>query len=493
MELCELTIHEMNEFIKHKKVSAVEITKSFLRRIEKIDFTIGSYLSVLGEDAVKRAVEVQKRIDKGEVNSYLSGIPVAIKDNICTEGIKTTCASKMLQNFVPPYNATVIKKLLEEDAVIIGKLNMDEFAMGSSTENSYFKLTKNPWDIDRVPGGSSGGAAAAVAANLTAFAIGSDTGGSIRQPASFCGVVGMKPTYGVVSRFGLIAFASSLDQIGPLTKDVTDCAIVLNSITGYDPMDSTSLNFKYPDYTKALVNDVKGLKVGIPKEYMGNGLDSEVKTAVLEAVKVLKQLGAQCEEFSFSLTEHAIAAYYIISSAEGSSNLARYDGVKYGYRAEKFSDLLDLYKKSRSEGFGTEAKRRILLGTYVLSSGYYDEYYKKALQVRTLIKNEFDEAFEKYDVVLGPAAPTTAYKFGENADNPLGMYLGDIYTVSANLAGLPGLVVPCGFDSKGLPIGLQLVSKPFGESTLLKVGFSFEQNTDHNKKARIRGELEYGI
>lgn len=485
MELYELTVHELSDLIKDKKVSAVEITKSFLDRIEKIDSKVGSYLSVLGEDAVKRAMEVQVKIDKGEAKSLLSGIPVALKDNICTEGITTTCASKMLNNFVPPYNATVSKKLLDDNAVIIGKLNMDEFAMGGSTENSYFKKAKNPWDLERVPGGSSGGSAVAVAANLTAFALGSDTGGSIRQPASFCGVVGMKPTYGAVSRFGLVAFASSLDQIGPLTKDVTDCAIALNCITGYDPMDSTSAKVDYPDYTKALINDVKGLKIGIPKEYMGEGLNPEVRKAVLDAVEVLKKLGAQCEEFSLPLTEYAIPAYYLISSAEASSNLARYDGVKYGYRAEKFSDLLDLYKQSRSEGFGTEVKRRIMLGTYALSSGYYDAYYKKALQVRTLIKKGFDEAFEKYDVILGPTAPSTAYKLGEKVNNPLEMYLGDIYTVSVNIAGLPGLVVPCGFDSKGLPIGLQLIGKPFDESTLLKVGFTFEQNTDYKKTARI--------
>jgi len=485
VELYELTVHQLSDLIKEKKVSAVEITKSYLDRIEKIDSKVGSYLSVLGEDAVKRATEVQEKIDKGEAKSPLSGIPVALKDNICTEGIKTTCASKMLHNFIPPYNATVSKKLLDDDAVIIGKLNMDEFAMGGSTENSYFKSARNPWDLERVPGGSSGGSAAAVAANLTAFALGSDTGGSIRQPASFCGVVGMKPTYGAVSRFGLVAFASSLDQIGPLTKDVTDCAIVLNCITGHDPMDSTSANVEYPDYTKALVNDVKGLKIGIPKEYMGEGLNPEVRKAVLDAVEVLKKLGAQCEEFSLPLTEYAIPAYYLISSAEASSNLARYDGIKYGYRAEKFTDLLELYKQSRSEGFGTEVKRRIMLGTYALSSGYYDAYYKKALQVRTLIKQGFDEAFEKYDVILGPTAPTTAYKLGEKVNNPLEMYLGDIYTVSVNIAGLPGLVVPCGFDGNGLPIGLQLIGKAFDESTLLRVGFTFEQNTDYNKKARI--------
>ncbi len=488
MKLHGLTVHEMSDLIRNREASAVEITKSLLDRIEKIDSKLGSYLSVLGEDAVKRAMEVQEKIDKGEAKSPLAGIPVALKDNICTEGVKTTCASKILHNFVPPYDATVSKKLKDDGAVIIGKLNMDEFAMGASTENSYFKPAKNPWDLERVPGGSSGGPAAAVAADLTGFALGSDTGGSIRQPASFCGVVGMKPTYGAVSRFGLIAFASSLDQIGPLTKDVTDCAIALNCITGYDTMDSTSSKIVYPDYTKALVNNVKGMKIGIPVEYMGEGLNNEVRRAVLEAVEVLKKLGAQCEEFSLSHTEYAVATYYLISSAEASSNLARYDGIRYGYSAPKYKDLSDLYKRTRSEGFGTEVKRRIMLGTYALSSGYYEAYYKKALQVRTLIKNSFKEAFSKYDVILGPTAPATAYKLGEKADNPLEMYLGDIYTVSANVAGLPALVVPCGFDSKGLPIGLQLIGKPFDESTLLKVGFTFEQNTAYNKWTGCMGE-----
>lgn len=486
VELHELTVHEMSDLLRSKKVSAVELTQSVLERINKIDSKVGSYITVLGDEAIKRAKEVQDKIDKGEARSPLAGIPMAVKDNICTEGVKTTCASKMLDGFTPPYDATVSKKLYLEDTVLLGKLNLDEFAMGGSTENSYFKLTRNPWDLERVPGGSSGGSAASIAADLAGFALGSDTGGSIRQPAAFCGVVGLKPTYGAVSRFGLVAFASSLDQIGPLTKDVTDCAIVLNAISGYDPMDSTSANVEYPDYTKALLNDVKGIKVGIPKEYIGEGINPEVKKAVLDAAEVLKSLGAECEEFSLPITEYAIPAYYLISSAEASSNLARYDGVKYGYRAEKFTDLLDLYKQTRSEGFGAEVKRRIMLGTYALSSGYYDAYYKKALQVRTLIKNGFNEAFNKYDVVLGPTAPTTAYKIGEKSDNPLEMYLGDIYTVSVNIAGLPGLAIPCGFDSSNLPIGLQLIGRPFDESTLLRVGFTFEQNTEfHKNKAKI--------
>jgi len=476
----------MCDLIRSKKVSVVELTQSLLDRINAVDAKIESYITVLGDEALNRAKKVQERIDKGEAVSPLAGIPMALKDNICTKNVKTTCASKMLNNFIPPYDATVSKKLYNEDTVLLGKLNMDEFAMGSSTENSYFKITRNPWNVERVPGGSSGGSAASVAAGMTGFALGSDTGGSIRQPASFCGIVGMKPTYGAVSRFGLVAFASSMDQIGPLTKDVTDCAIVLNAITGYDPMDSTSANIKYPDYSKALINDVKGIRIGIPKEYIAEETNPEVKKAVLDAAETLRKLGAQLEEFSLPLTEYAIPAYYLISSAEASSNLARYDGIKYGYRAEKYTDLLDLYIQTRSEGFGVEVKRRILLGTYALSSGYYDAYYKKALQVRTLIKNAFNEAFAKYDVLLGPTAPTTAYKIGEKKDNPLEMYLEDIYTVSVNIAGLPGLTIPCGFDISNLPIGLQLIGKPFDESTLLRVGYTFEQNTEYHKnRARI--------
>lgn len=486
MELYKLTVHELSDLLKDRKTSAVEITQSVLDRIEQVDPKIGSYITVCRDEALQRAAEVQAKIDNGEAESPLAGIPFALKDNMCTEGIKTTCASRMLHNFVPPYNSTVAKKLYDNNTVLLGKLNMDEFAMGGSNENSYFKQTHNPWDIERVPGGSSGGSAASVAAGEAVFALGSDTGGSIRQPASFCGVAGMKPTYGAVSRFGLVAFASSLDQIGPLAKDVTDCALVLNAIAGYDPMDSTSTDIEYPDYTKALVNDIKGLKIGIPKEYIGEGINPEVKKVILEAVETLRKLGAVCEEFSLPVTEYAIPAYYLISSAEASSNLARYDGIKYGYRAEKFTDLLDLYKQTRSEGFGAEVKRRIMLGTYALSSGYYDAYYKKALQVRTLIKRGFDEAFEKYDLIVGPTAPTTAFKIGEKADNPLEMYLVDIYTVSVNIAGLPGLVVPCGMDSRNLPVGLQLIGKAFDESTLLRVGYTFEQNTGyHNNRPRI--------
>ncbi|MCX7746750.1 MAG: Asp-tRNA(Asn)/Glu-tRNA(Gln) amidotransferase subunit GatA [Clostridia bacterium] len=486
MELYELTAHQLSDMLKNKKVSAVELTEALIGRIEQVEDKVGSFVTVAKEEALKRAQEVQAKIDKGEAKGPLAGIPMALKDNMCTEGVATTCGSKMLQNFIPPYNATVAEKLYAQDTILLGKLNMDEFAMGSSNENSYFKQTKNPWDLDRVPGGSSGGSAASVAARETIFSLGSDTGGSIRQPASFCGVVGMKPTYGAVSRFGLVAFASSLDQIGPLTKDVTDCALVLNAICGHDPMDSTSVNTEYPDYTKSLVNDIKGMRIGIPKEYIGEGINPETKKIILNAVEELKRLGAVCEEFSLPVTEYAIPAYYLISSAEASSNLARYDGIKYGYRAEKFTDLLDLYKQTRSEGFGDEVKRRIMLGTYALSSGYYDAYYKKALQVRTLIKQGFDEAFSRYDLIVGPTTPSTAFKIGEKSDNPLEMYLGDIYTVSVNIAGLPGLVVPCGLDSNHLPVGLQLIGKPFDESTLLRVGYTFEQNTEfHKNKAKI--------
>lgn len=482
MELYELTAHELGGLLKSKKLGVVEMTQAFLKRINDIDSKVGSYVTIAGKEALKKAGEVQEKIDGNGDLPPLAGIPMAVKDNMCTEGILTTCASKILHNFIPPYSATVVKKLDSQDSVLLGKLNLDEFAMGGSTENSYFKQTRNPWDTERVPGGSSGGSAASVACGEAVFALGSDTGGSIRQPAAFCGVVGMKPTYGAVSRFGLVAFASSLDQIGPLTRDVTDCALVLNAITGYDAMDSTSAAIDYPDYTKALVNNVKGLKLGIPREYISEGINDEVKNKILEAVETFQRLGAECEEFSFPVTEYAIPAYYLISSAEASSNLARYDGVKYGYRAGKFTDLLDLYRQTRSEGFGTEVKRRIMLGTYALSSGYYDAYYKKALQVRTLIRKGFDEAFCKYDIVIGPTAPTTAYKIGEKVDDPLAMYLGDIYTVSANIAGLPGLVIPCGFDRDNLPVGLQLMGKPFDEATLLRAGYTFEQNTGYHKR-----------
>lgn len=477
MKLYEMTAHELSDMLHNRKLGVVELTQAYLNRIDEIDSKVGSYITVSRNEALKQAEKLQAEFDSGACLPPLAGIPAAIKDNMCTEGIPTTCASKILSDFVPPYNATVVEKLYKQKTVLLGKLNMDEFAMGGSTENSYFKQTKNPWNTDRVPGGSSGGAAASVAGGEAVFALGSDTGGSIRQPAAFCGVVGMKPTYGAVSRYGLVAFASSLDQIGPLTRDVTDCALVLNAITGHDCMDSTSAPVEHPDYTKALINDVKGMKIGIPKEYISAGINGEVKKAVLEAAEVFRRLGAICEECSLPITEYAIPAYYLVSSAEASSNLARYDGIKYGFRAEKYTDLLDLYKQTRSEGFGPEVKRRIMLGTYALSSGYYDAYYKKALQVRTLIRKSFDDAFTKFDLVLGPTTPTTAYKIGEKVDDPLAMYLGDIYTVSANIAGLPALDLPCGFDNDGMPVGLQLIGKPFDESLLLKAGYTFEQNT----------------
>lgn len=482
LELYRYTAHELKEMYEKKQVSVTEVTRAYIDRIKEVEPKVEAYITVCEDEAMKRAGEVQKGYDAGEDMPVLAGIPMALKDNMCTKGILTTCASKMLGNFIPPYDAAVAQKLSDRKTVLLGKVNMDEFAMGSSTENSAFKTTKNPWDLERVPGGTSGGSAAAVAADEAVFTLGSDTGGSIRQPAAFCGVVGMKPTYGAVSRFGLVAFASSLDQIGPVTKDVEDCALVMNAIAGHDSHDSTSANVNYPDYTKALVNNVKGLKIGLPKEYFGQGINPEVSKAVEEAVELLKKLGAEYEEFSLPITEYALPAYYLISSAEASSNLARYDGIKYGYRAEKYADLLDLYKQSRSEGFGPEVKRRIMLGTYALSAGYYDAYYKKALQVRTLIKKGFDDAFKKYDVIITPVAPTTAFKIGEKVDDPLEMYMGDICTVSLNIAGLPGMVITSGFDSKGLPIGLQLIGKSFDESTLIRVGYTFEQNTDYHKR-----------
>jgi aspartyl-tRNA(Asn)/glutamyl-tRNA(Gln) amidotransferase subunit A len=480
MKFYELTAHELSGLLRSRKLGVVELTQAYLKRIDEVESVVGSYITVSRAEALKQAEKLQNEFDSGAELPPLAGIPAGIKDNMCTEGIPTTCASKILSDFVPPYNATVVEKLAEQKTVLLGKLNMDEFAMGGSTENSYFKQTRNPWNTERVPGGSSGGSAAAVACGEAVFALGSDTGGSIRQPAAFCGVVGMKPTYGAVSRYGLVAFASSLDQIGPLTKDITDCALVLNAISGHDKMDSTSAPVKHPDYTKALVNDVKGMRIGIPKEYIGEGINEEVKKAILDAAEVYTKLGAICEECTLPVTEYAIPAYYLVSSAEASSNLARFDGIKYGYRAEKYTDLLDLYKQTRSEGFGPEVKRRIMLGTYALSSGYYDAYYKKALQVRTLIRKGFDEAFSKFDLILGPTAPTTAYKIGEKADDPLAMYLGDIYTVSVNIAGLPGLVLPCGFDAEGMPIGLQLIGKPYDESMLLRAGYTFEQNTGYH-------------
>ena len=482
------TIHEYAELLKQRKLSSVELTKQYLARIEKADAQIGSYITVCPDEALAAASKADERIARGEA-TLLTGIPVGIKDNICTEGIKTTCASKMLYNFVPPYDATVIKRLKNEGAVILGKLNMDEFAMGSSTESSYFKKTKNPYDLTRVPGGSSGGSAASVSADLAPYALGSDTGGSIRQPAAFCGNVGLKPTYGLVSRFGLVAFASSLDQIGSFTKDVTDCAIVLNAIAGYDKMDSTSVDADKTDYTKALGLPLKGMKVGVPKQYLESGIQAEIREAVENAIKVYEILGAECEECSLPLSKFALPAYYLISSAEASSNLARFDGIKYGYRAEEYHGLAELYEKTRSEGFGEEVKRRIMLGSYALSSGYYDAYYKKAQQVRGLIKLDFAACFEKYDVLLTPTTPTTAYKFGEKSD-PVAMYMGDICTVAVNIAGLPAISIPAGLDKKGMPIGIQLIANGFDERKLLTVAYAYENETGYDRLRPTTKEAE---
>ncbi len=477
MALYNLTIEKLSNMLKNKEVSSVELTKEMLEAIEKKDSAIEGYLEIAKESALKEAEAADKKISENDNVTPLTGICASIKDNICTKDILTTCASKMLYNFKPPYDAFVVEKLKENGSVIIGKTNMDEFAMGSSTENSYFKKTKNPHNLAKVPGGSSGGSAAVVAADEAIFSLGSDTGGSIRQPAAYCGVVGLKPTYGLVSRFGLVAFASSLDQIGPITKTVTDSAYVLNAIAGYDKMDSTSANYEKIDYTASLTNDVKGMKIGVPKEYLGDGIDIDVKNAILSAIKKYEEMGAQVYEFSMPMTDYSLSAYYIMSSAEASSNLARFDGVKYGYRAENYTDLNDMYLKTRSEGFGSEVKRRIILGTYVLSSGYYDAYYKKAQQARTLIRQAFADAFEKYDVVITPTTPTTAFDIGKNITDPVTMYLNDICTVSINIAGLPAMSIPAGYDKDNMPIGLQIIAKPFNESAIFKAAYSFEQNT----------------
>ena len=478
MSLMNLTAVELGKKIKNKEVTVVEATKAALDAIDAKEEKVNSFVTVDREGALKRAEEVQKLIDDGKLDGPLAGVPVAVKDNMCTEGMLTTCSSKILGNFVPTFTSEAVINLEKAGAVILGKTNMDEFAMGSTTETSAYGETKNPWNLEHVPGGSSGGSCAAVAAEECFYALGSDTGGSIRQPSSFCGVTGIKPTYGTVSRYGLIAYGSSLDQIGPVAKDVTDCATILEVIASHDEKDSTSVNRDDLDFTSALVDDVKGMKIGIPKDYFGEGLDSEVKDAVLNAAKVLEQKGAIVEEFDLSLVEYAIPAYYVIACAEASSNLARFDGVKYGYRTEEYDGLHNMYKKSRSEGFGAEVKRRIMLGSFVLSSGYYDAYYLKALRTKALIKKAFDDAFAKYDVILGPAAPTTAPKLGESLSDPLKMYLGDIYTISVNLAGLPGITVPCGMDSNGLPIGLQLIGDCFKEKNIIRAAYSFEQTRE---------------
>lgn len=478
MSLMNLTAVELGKKIKNKEVTVVEATKAALDAIDAKEEKVNSFVTVDREGALKRAEEVQKLIDEGKLAGPLAGVPVAVKDNMCTEGMLTTCSSKILGNFVPTFTSEAVINLEKAGAVILGKTNMDEFAMGSTTETSAYGETKNPWNLEHVPGGSSGGSCAAVAAEECFYALGSDTGGSIRQPSSFCGVTGIKPTYGTVSRYGLIAYGSSLDQIGPVAKDVTDCATILEVIASHDEKDSTSVKRDDFDFTSALVDDVKGMKIGIPKDYFGEGLDSEVKDAVLNAAKVLEQKGAIVEEFDLSLVEYAIPAYYVIACAEASSNLARFDGVKYGYRTEEYDGLHNMYKKSRSEGFGAEVKRRIMLGSFVLSSGYYDAYYLKALRTKALIKKAFDDAFAKYDVILGPAAPTTAPKLGESLSDPLKMYLGDIYTISVNLAGLPGITVPCGMDSNGLPIGLQLIGDCFKEKNIIRAAYSFEQTRE---------------
>lgn len=478
MELYEYTVHELVEKLENGEVTSEEITKSYFKRIKEKDPEVKAYVSTLEEAAIKKAKEVDEDRKNGKNVSKFAGIPIGIKDNMCITGTKTTCSSKMLENFVAPYNATVIEKLNEQDLVYLGKLNMDEFAMGGSTEHSAFFKTHNPWDLERVPGGSSGGSAAAVAAEIAPWTLGSDTGGSIRQPASLCGVVGLKPTYGLVSRYGLVAFASSLDQIGPITKDVTDSAMLLNLIAGHDDKDSTSMNIEKKDYTKALVNDVKGMKIGLPREYIGEGVNEEVRNAILEVAKKYEELGATVEECSLDVGKYATAVYYIIACAEASSNLGRFDGIRYGYRSEKYDDLKDIYKNSRSEGFGEEVKRRIILGTYVLSSGYYDAYYKKAQKVRTVIKEAYNELFKKYDLLLTPTSPTTAFKIGEKSNNPLEMYLADICTVPVNIGGLPGMSVPCSLDSKGMPIGFQLIAKPFDEETIFRAAYTYEQNTN---------------
>jgi aspartyl-tRNA(Asn)/glutamyl-tRNA(Gln) amidotransferase subunit A len=482
MELYRLTIHELRDLLDRREVTAEETIRSCLQRIRKWEPRIAAYLSILEERALEQARSFDRR-QSGSESPVLSGVPVAVKDVICTAGIRTTCGSKILANFVPPYDATVVERLRAAGAILLGKTNMDEFAMGSSTENSAFGPTRNPWNPTFIPGGSSGGSAAAVAADECMAAFGSDTGGSIRQPASHCGVVGLKPTYGRVSRFGLVAFASSLDQIGPFAKDITDAAIIMNVIAGYDRRDSTSVPVEVPDYRRNLVEGIEGITIGIPREYFGEGLDPEVERAVRDAIRVLEARGARCVDVSLPHTEYGVAAYYIIAPAEASSNLARYDGVKYGYRhAASRHNLMEMYEKSRSEGFGPEVRRRIMLGTYALSAGYYDAYYRKASQVRTLIRQDFFEAFKVCQVLATPVAPTPAFALGEKAGDPLQMYLSDVFTLPASLAGIPGLVLPCGISTKGLPIGLQIMAPHFQEGLTLRVGYNFEQETDFHRR-----------
>jgi len=482
MELYEYTVSELAEKLEKGEITSEEIVKSYFSRIKEKDEKVKAYVTTLENDAIEKARKIDEDRKSGKKLPKYAGIPIAIKDNMCIAGIKTTCSSKMLENFVAPYNATVIEKLNNEDLVYLGKLNMDEFAMGSSTEHSYFKKTKNPWDLTRVPGGSSGGSAAVVSAQMAYASLGSDTGGSIRQPASYCSVVGLKPTYGLVSRFGLIAFASSLDQIGPFARTVEDAALMLDVISGHDKMDTTSANLEKQNYLEALVNDVKGKVIGIPTDFITDGINKEVKEAYDKAIETLKAAGAEIKEITLEYAKYSLATYYIIATAEASSNLGRYDGIRYGYRTQDFSDLEELYRKTRTEGFGAEVKRRIMLGTYVLSSGYYDAYYKRAQQVRTLIVENFKKAFESCDVIMIPTAPNTSFKFGAHNASPLEMYLEDIYTVPVNMAGLPGISVPGGFDSNGMPIGIQFIAKAFDEKNLLQVAYAFEQNTTYHKE-----------
>jgi aspartyl-tRNA(Asn)/glutamyl-tRNA(Gln) amidotransferase subunit A len=478
MELHRLTIHQLSEMLIRKEISSLEVTQALVDRIEKVDDRIHAYLILTREDAFEQAKRTDELMGKGKRVSELSGIPLAIKDILSTEGVRTTCGSGILVNYIPPYDATVIQKLKAQSSVFLGKTNMDEFAMGSSTENSYFGPTKNPWALDRVPGGSSGGSAAAVAADVCIGALGSDTGGSIRQPASFCGIVGLKPTYGRVSRYGLVAFASSLDQVGPMTKDVEDAAILMNAICGFDPRDSTSVNVEVSDFKRALLNDVGGIRIGIPREYFIERMNTDVEKAIEESIRLFEKWGASCREISLPHTDYALAAYYIICTAEASSNLARYDGVKYGHRSEEYTGIIDMYRKTRTDGFGPEVKRRIMLGTYALSAGYYEAYYKKAAQVRTLVKHDFDEAFKDVDVILTPTSPTPAFRVGEKTAEPLQMYLMDVFTIPVNMAGIPGISIPCGFSQEGLPIGLQLLGRHFGEETIIRAAHTFEKNTD---------------
>lgn len=489
MKLFEQPAHVLHDMLVNKEITSLELTQAVLARIDEVEGDVQAYLTITREEALAQAKAVDEKIAKGEEIAFLEGIPGAIKDNICTKGIKTTCASKILQKFVPPYDATVIQKLEAQNPVVLGKTNLDEFAMGGSTENSAYHPTCNPWNIACVPGGSSGGSAAAVAAGTAVWALGSDTGGSIRQPASFCGVVGMKPTYGRVSRYGLVAYASSLDQIGPITKDVTDCAHILNIIAGRDEMDSTSLDVQVPDFTKALVQDVKGLKIGLPKEYFVKGMDPEVEAAVKNGVKELEKLGAEVVEISLPNTDYAISTYYLLAPAEAATNLARYDGVSYGERAEDAADLVEMMTKTRTQYLGEEVKRRIMIGNYALSAGYYDAYYLKALKVRRLVKEDYDKAFKDVDVIICPAAPSVAYKIGEKIDNPLEMYLQDACTVPLNLAGLPGICVPCGYNKDKMPIGMQIIGKALDEETILRVAYTYEQSQSyHEDRAQLGGK-----